>query len=196
MHVNNKIVIIGDSGVGKSTIITRLIHDQFIPHSQPTIGAAFCTKKHIIDNRVFRFNIWDTAGQERYRALAGMYYKDTVGCICVFDVGNRESFFNVEYWIDQYQNKNDQYHRVIILVANKSDIILWEVSKEEIEELARKIDIPLMYTNCIDGQNIQSMFDLLGKLIVDAKKHDTNQINGPIVNLNTVQGGDKSFCCN
>jgi len=196
MYIDNKIVIIGDSGVGKSTIIARLMHDQFIPNSQPTIGAAFCTKKNLIEGKVFRFNIWDTAGQERFRALASMYYRDTTGCICVFDVGSRKSFFNIEYWVDQYQSKNS-LSAVIILVANKCDINInsWEVSKDEIEELQAKLNLPLIYTNCIDGTNVQSMFDLLGKLIVNNRNSDPYSTNKLTTNLSTNNNG-KDFCCN
>lgn len=169
---DNKIVLIGDSGVGKSTIMLWLLNNKYTPFMQPTIGASFCIKTVDINGTKMKLNIWDTAGQERFRSIAGMYYKNTIGCICVFDVTNRKSFSNVEYWLSEYREHNNLDHYGIILVGNKCDAdeSKWNVSRDEANMFAKKHQLPIIYTNCITGDNVINVFEILCKMVIEIKK--------------------------
>ena len=102
-----KVVLIGESGVGKTSIISRYINNTFKSQLMSTPGANFVTKNVIMedDNQSIKFEIWDTAGQERYRALAKVFYKNAAVCILVYDITRRESFEEIEnYWIEEIRN--------------------------------------------------------------------------------------------
>jgi len=113
-----KLAILGDSGVGKSSISTKYVHNTFDDYNPPTIGAAFLTKDIYLSNRTLKLEIWDTAGQERYRSLAPMYYRGAGAVIVVYDITNVESFASAKRWISEVRH-NGQY--IIALVGNKLD---------------------------------------------------------------------------
>ena len=161
-----KIVLVGDSGVGKSSLVHWFIYRSFSP-SQPTIGSAANSKVVKVGRaKSMRLNIWDTAGQERFRSLARLYYRGSAGCLCVFDVSCLESFSNLAYWIDNYKQHN-YINGHILLVANKCDKSNWAVTEDEINSFARKNGLEVIYTNCVQGYNVDKAFDLLVKSIVD-----------------------------
>lgn len=170
-YKNNKIVIIGDTGVGKSTMMGWVTNNRYLDRLEPTIGASFCIKKFDVGYNTIGLNIWDTAGQERYRSIVGLYYKDTVGCLCVFDVTNHESFRNLDYWLSEYQNSLPDKNHIIILVANKCDNHRdkWCVDNFDIEEYAAKNGFELIYTDCISGKNVILAFEKLAESIYDMK---------------------------
>ena len=93
-----KIIILGDSGVGKTNILTKFIDDIFREDSKPTIGVELAIKTFIIDQLIVKTQIWDTAGQERFRAITAAYYKKAMGVIMVFDLTNRHSFEHLSNW--------------------------------------------------------------------------------------------------
>jgi small GTP-binding protein len=190
MHLtDNKVVLIGDSGVGKSTLMLWLLNNKFTPNIQPTIGASFCIKEMVIDNEQIKLHIWDTAGQERFRSVAGMYYKNTSGCICVFDVTDRRSFLSLNYWLIEYEKNNIDKEYAIILVANKCDKNpwLWEVQREEIDYWAEQRNLPIVYTNCLTGENVHNVFNLLAKLIVQIKKDNKNLDKHNFISLHDLK---------
>ena len=101
-----KIVLLGDSGVGKSNLVFRFTKNEFNKDSKSTIGVEFATKTvQIDDNKLVKAQIWDTAGQERYRSIASSYYRGAVGALLVYDVTDRNSFNHVPMWTVQYQGK-------------------------------------------------------------------------------------------
>lgn len=172
-YCDNKVVIIGDSDVGKSTIMLWALQNKFIRNIESTVGASFGVKEFNISGQKVKLNIWDTAGQERFRSITPLYYKNTMGCICVFDVTNRKTFNNLGFWIKQYDDCNHAHNATIIILANKcdKDYSLWEVSKKEIENYALINSIEVIYTNCITGDNIQEAFNKLAKNAIDNKKN-------------------------
>lgn len=162
-----KIVMLGESGVGKTTLVNCLrfgIKDD--ASSCPTIGAAFSSKDIYVNNQLVKIHIWDTAGQERFRSLAKMYYRNTSGCFCVFDVTDRNSFEEINYWFDNYTEHNE--HNNIILVANKTDkdVSEWKVSEEEIKDLTKKLGVSYVFTNYIDMESIDEMFQQMTLLLL------------------------------
>lgn len=116
-----KIVLIGDSGVGKSNMLSRYLSDTFSSDSKATVGVEFGSKNSEIDGNIVKAQIWDTAGQERYKSITNAYYKGAKGAILVFDITKKSSFDSVDKWIVDLKTNGDE-HICIILVGNKSDL--------------------------------------------------------------------------
>ncbi|XWV26615.1 Rab family GTPase [Tupanvirus soda lake] len=185
----NKIVLIGDSGVGKSSLVYWFMYGKSTPMICPTIGAAFCTKEIIYQGNKVKFNIWDTAGQERFRSLVKMYYKGTCGCVCVFDITNKSSFLSLDYWINDYAEHCTDENNKIIIVANKCDHdkSKWCVDEEEIKKIANKYNCDYVLTSCINGQGVNQVFYKLADLILittpDPPKIVIEKSNNEIIDL-------------
>ena len=169
-----KIVLIGDTGVGKSTVMNYLLTGKYEAHNLPTIGASFCIKKLKIGGKLIKLNIWDTAGQERFKSIASMYYKNTLGCACVFDVTVYDSFLNIDYWLTEYKKHCGTDDVNIVIVANKCDYAEseWQISKDEINIYSMSLNLPVFFTDCIEGTNIAEIFDLLATNIIEKQATD------------------------
>ncbi|KAH0985750.1 hypothetical protein GBA52_012927 [Prunus armeniaca] len=116
-----KVVLIGDSGVGKSNLLSRFTRNEFSLESKSTIGVEFATRSIRVDDKVVKAQIWDTAGQERYRAITSAYYRGAVGALLVYDVTRHVTFENVERWLKELRDHTDA-NIVIMLVGNKGDL--------------------------------------------------------------------------
>jgi small GTP-binding protein len=155
-----KVVLLGDSGVGKTNIALRFTEDQFMTDSPSTIVVSMKPKELTIPgtSETFKINIWDTAGQEKYRSLTGMYYKDATAAILIYDTTNKQSFEGIKYWISELKN-NNQSEIVIIIAGNKCDLIEKEqVSYEEAKNYAEEMHALFFLTSAKDGTNINNMF--------------------------------------
>lgn len=131
-----KIVLIGDSGVGKSNLLSRFTRNEFCLESKSTIGVEFATRSVQIDGKTVKAQIWDTAGQERYRAITSAYYRGAVGALLVYDITNIESFNSSKKWLSELRDHADS-NIVVLLAANKSDLDhLRVVSSQQANELA------------------------------------------------------------
>ena len=156
-----KLVLIGDSSVGKTNILSKYLNDEFDQNSKPTIGVEFATKNFEIENNIVKTQIWDTAGQERYRAITSSYYKGAKGCLLVYDITRKESFENIDKWISDLKSAGNE-NMSIILVGNKSDLENErKVTKEEAEEKAKLYNLAFMETSALNGTNIGKAFDEL-----------------------------------
>ena len=116
-----KLVLVGDSEVGKSQLLLRYTKDQFSYKPQSTIGVEFVAKTVRVDDVFIRAQIWDTAGQERYRAITNTYYRQAIGVLLVYDISRRSSFESIEKWLNEVRDHADQKVE-IILVGNKNDL--------------------------------------------------------------------------
>ncbi|KAK1404873.1 Ras-related protein YPT3 [Heracleum sosnowskyi] len=153
-----KLVIIGDSGVGKSNLLSRFTRNEFNLESKSTIGVEFATKTFDFDSKVIKAQIWDTAGQERYRAITSAYYRGAVGALLVYDVTRRISFENVERWLKELRDHTDQ-NIVVMLVGNKSDLRhLVAVSTEDAKDLAERESLYFMETSALEATNVENAF--------------------------------------
>ncbi|KAF9405184.1 Ras- protein yptc6 [Podila epigama] len=157
-----KVVLIGESSVGKTNMLSRFTQNQFNLESKSTIGIEFSTAKSIeIDGKVLKAQIWDTAGQERYRAITSAYYRGAVGALLVYDISNINSFQKLERWLGELQEHADS-NTVIMLVGNKSDLKhLRAVSTEDAQAFAEDHKLMFMETSALDGSNIQLAFTQL-----------------------------------
>jgi small GTP-binding protein len=129
-----KVVLIGDSGVGKSNILTRYLKDEFSLNTKTTVGVEFGTKKLEVDELKVKAQIWDTAGQERYKSITSAYYKGSKGALLVYDITKRSTFENVDRWLEEFR-RNCDADISIILVGNKCDL---EKDREVTIEEAQK----------------------------------------------------------
>ncbi len=129
-------VLIGDSGVGKSNLLSRFTRNEFNLDSKSTIGVEFATRSIQVDAKTIKAQIWDTAGQERYRAITSAYYRGAVGALLVYDISKHQTFENVMRWLKELRDHADS-NIVIMLVGNKSDLRhLRAVPTEEAKQFA------------------------------------------------------------
>ena len=175
-----KLVIIGDSGVGKTNILSRYNNNEFSLITQPTVGVEFGNKIIKKENKSIKLQIWDTAGQERYKAITNAFYKGSKGAFVVYDITRKESFINIDKWIGELKT-NGSDDILIVLVGNKTDLEdKREVLTEEVEKKAKQYGIAFCETSALNGQNIEHAFDILIEQIlkdVDKKKEKENKNN-------------------
>lgn len=153
-----KLVLIGDSGVGKSNLLSRFTKNEFNLESKSTIGVEFATKSLKIDGKVIKAQIWDTAGQERYRAITSAYYRGAVGALLVYDVTRHVTFENVTRWLKELRDHTDP-NIVVMLLGNKSDLRhLVAVSTDEAKSLAEREALYFMETSALEATNVENAF--------------------------------------
>lgn len=192
-----KLLLIGDSGVGKSCCLLRFSEDSFTPSFITTIGIDFKIRTIELDGKRVKLQIWDTAGQERFRTITTAYYRGAMGILLVYDVTDRRSFENIQTWFSNVeQHATEGVNK--ILIGNKCD---WEekrvVSTEEGQELASQLGIPFLEVSAKTNKNIEEAFFSLAadikKRIIDTSKSE--QASGPTVNVDQGGSGSGSKCC-
>ena len=184
-----KIVLIGESSVGKTNILSKYLNDEFNPNSKATVGVEFGTKNYKIDNNVVKVQIWDTAGQERYRSITSAYYKGAKGCFIVYDITRRSSFDSIDRWLTDLKANCDE-KITIVLLGNKSDLEEQrEVSKDEGQQKAELYKLAFMETSALNGNNIENAFS---ELINDVYKRHHSLIEKEA----TIELGDKGVDLN
>ena len=158
--VTIKVVLIGNSGVGKTCISQRYINDSFTNNEQSTVGASYFQKKLEIDGKSINLDIWDTAGQERYRSMGKMFYKDAFIVLFVYDITDKKSFLELKnVWYDEIK-KTGEKHSVLAVVGNKSDLYLKEqVDEDEARKLADDIGAIYALVSAKEGDCINLLFD-------------------------------------
>jgi len=166
-----KIVLIGDTSVGKSCLLTRFADDQFSDSYVTTIGVDFRFKTMIVCDKITKVQVWDTAGQERYRSITNAYYRGAEAIMIVFDMTNRDSFTHIQDWMEEiikYTGKDV----VIIVGANKSDLNDKKVKKEEMEEFTKKKGIKIFECSAKTGDGVENAFKYMVETLI--KKNDKN----------------------
>jgi len=153
-----KVVLIGDSGVGKSNLLSRFTRNEFNLDSKSTIGVEFATRTLTIDNKTIKAQIWDTAGQERYRAITSAYYRGAVGALLVYDIAKHSTYVNVARWLRELRDHADA-NIIIMLVGNKSDLKhLRAVPTDEAKAFAAENNLSFIETSALDASNVESAF--------------------------------------
>jgi Ras-related protein Rab-11A len=151
-------VLIGDSGVGKSNLLSRFTRNEFNLDSKSTIGVEFATRSIQVDDKVVKAQIWDTAGQERYRAITSAYYRGAVGALIVYDIAKVSTFESVDRWLKELRDHADS-NIVIMLVGNKSDLRhLRAVPTEVAKQYAMDKGLSFMETSALDASNVELAF--------------------------------------
>lgn len=154
-----KVVLIGDSGVGKSNLLSRFTKNEFNLESKTTIGVEFATKTIEWEDKIIKAQIWDTAGQERYRAITSAYYRGAVAALLVYDITKMNTFTNVEKWLQELKTYADD-NIVVMLVGNKTDLAnLRAVKVEEAKGFAEKNELAFIETSALDSTNVVEAFE-------------------------------------
>ena len=165
-----KMVLIGDSSVGKTNIMSKFLKNEFREDSRATVGVEFGSKIFSVDKYKVKVQIWDTAGQERYRAVTNAYYKGAKGAFIVYDITRKETFDNVERWYYDLKNSSDK-NPTIMLIGNKSDLESQrQVSKENGEEKAKSFELAFLEMSALSGENLEKGFNLLVTEIFNKSK--------------------------
>ncbi|KAF7842802.1 ras-related protein RABA2a [Senna tora] len=153
-----KVVLIGDSGVGKSNLLSRFTRNEFCLESKSTIGVEFATRTLEVEGRTIKAQIWDTAGQERYRAITSAYYRGALGALLVYDVTKPTTFENVSRWLKELRDHADA-NIVIMLIGNKTDLKhLRAVATEDAQSYAEKEGLSFIETSALEATNVEKAF--------------------------------------
>lgn len=195
-----KLLIIGDSGVGKSSLLLRFADNTFSGTYITTIGVDFKIRTIDINGEKVKLQIWDTAGQERFRTITSTYYRGTHGVIVVYDVTSAESFVNVKRWLHEIEQNCDVVSR--ILVGNKNDCPEKKVVEtDDATKFAEQMGIQLFETSAKENINVEEMFNSITELVLQQKKENAVRQNAE-QNKQTVKldkkgskGGKKAGCC-
>ena len=196
--LNLKIVLIGDSNVGKTTLLYKYLNDENTEDITPTLGLENKVKTSLIKGIKTKIQLWDTVGQEKFNSLTQNIFQNTDGILIIFDLTNKESFTNIQKWI----SKSDKNIKTII-VGNKSDLIdNRQVTKEDIKLITQKYNY--VEVSALNGTNVDKAFDTLLQAIV-GKKTDEELfadfgIHDPMLSLsgsiiNNINGKPKKKCC-
>ncbi|KAK3127303.1 hypothetical protein QOZ80_7AG0571160 [Eleusine coracana subsp. coracana] len=153
-----KVVLIGDSGVGKSNLLSRFTRNSFALDSKSTIGVEFATRTVQVESKTIKAQIWDTSGQERYRAITSAYYRGAVGALLVYDVTKAMTFENVKRWLKELRDHADS-NIVVMLIGNKIDLRhLRSVAVEDAASFAESEGLFFIETSALDATNVEKAF--------------------------------------
>jgi small GTP-binding protein len=182
-----RVVVLGQSNVGKTSIIKRIIHNKFDNNTMSTVGA--CFRSYIPDkyNGEIKLEIWDTAGQERYKSLAPIYYRDADIILFIYDITDEHSFLEAQKWINEIENYNNNY--VMILIGNKSDLNeKRKISLDDANNYSNEHLINYYEVSALNGNNIEYAFDQIIQYTIT---------NYPKKSLENIIDLDKRIsCCN
>ena len=200
-----KVVLLGEAGVGKTSIISRYVNNTFSDVLMSTTGASFAIKKLEIDDHKIKFQIWDTAGQERFRSLAKIFYQNAAVAVLVYDITRRDSFQKLkDFWVKELK-ENAPSDIILAVAANKSDNYEFEVvSLKEGKELAQEINAIFKSTSAMLSHGIEDLFKLIGEKFINpslyineptiTKKEEEFRKNIKIKNAKK-QKAEKKKCC-
>lgn len=195
-----KLLIIGDSGVGKSSLLVRFADNTFSGNYITTIGVDFKIRTIEVRGERVKLQIWDTAGQERFRTITSTYYRGTHGVIVVYDVTSGDSFANVKRWLHEIDQNCDVVNR--ILVGNKNDdpdrkVVL----TEDARRFSNQMNIQLFETSAKENLNVEEMFRAITELVLKSKRSQQDQLNQPAESIRVgsrrpgQRPAKKSGCC-
>ncbi len=199
-----KIVIVGDSNVGKTNILNRFVSNDFSADSRATVGVELSSKSYKINGKIIKLHLWDTAGQERFKSITSSYYKGAKGAMIVYDITNKESFLHLDKWIKEVRDNGGKNINVVIC-GNKSDLELKRVvSTEEGMNLAKQNDIMFFETSALNSFNIEEAFQLLIKEVYSVaikatikaeKEENFFHGNSTKIDSSSSPGSKKKKCC-
>ena len=172
-----KMILIGDSGVGKTNILNRYINNTFSETTKSTVGVELGTKVEEYNNTKIKVQIWDTAGQERYKSITKTYYKGAKGAFIVYDITKKDSFKNIDKWIQDLREFGED-DAAILIVGNKSDLEeSREVTTDEVKKKAEVYKMAYCETSALKSKNINYAFQTLIKLVAEKMENKKNEEN-------------------
>ncbi|OAY39697.1 ras-related protein RABA2a [Manihot esculenta] len=199
-----KVVLIGDSGVGKSNLLSRFTRNEFCLESKSTIGVEFATRTLQVEGRTVKAQIWDTAGQERYRAITSAYYRGALGALLVYDVTKPTTFENVSRWLKELRDHADA-NIVIMLIGNKTDLKhLRAVATEDAQSYAEREGLSFIETSALEATNVEKAFQTIlseiyriisKKSLSSEEPTPANIKEGKTIVVGGSEGNAKKPCC-
>jgi small GTP-binding protein len=196
---NFKFLVIGPSGVGKTSLLRRLIDDEFSPSFTPTIGCEYLSTMMEIDGQPVKLQIWDTAGQERFRAIAKSYFRHAVGVLLVYDITDRASFDDLLFWLNDVHALSDP-NAVITLIGNKLDLAGQRaVTTSEAQTFASNHQMTYLETSAKGGDNVNEAFRRVAQSVYELAETGKLSSIGPSKSSGVVVshgGGKRGKGCN
>mmetsp|Transcript_15254 Transcript_15254/g.17291 ORF Transcript_15254/g.17291 Transcript_15254/m.17291 type:complete len:196 (-) Transcript_15254:238-825(-) len=193
---NWKLVMLGETAVGKSSLVLRFTRDRFLDFQESTIGAAFATQSVIVNGNTIKFEIWDTAGQERYHSLAPMYYRGAKAAVVVYDITSKTSFERAKAWVVELQQAGGT-SMVVALAGNKTDLAMQrEVTPDEAQQYATANSLLFMETSAKSNYNVTELFATVAKHLPSAEvsQESTSQNQVLLGQTNPDQAEDGCAC--
>lgn len=171
LNLDAKVVLLGDSGVGKSSIAVRYVNNTFSEAFEVTIGGGFLQQTaRLSDGTNLKLDIWDTGGQERFRSLLQLYYRDASAALITYDIGVEKSLESCEYWVNEL--KSNEKDCILFLVGNKSDLPERRLDQKRAEAFASRHGMSWIETSAKTGDNINKLFEMVGSQIVRQKSSE------------------------
>ncbi|CAL9736525.1 ypt/Rab-type GTPase Ypt7p [Monosporozyma servazzii] len=196
-----KVIILGDSGVGKTSLMHRYVNDKYSQQYKATIGADFLTKEVAVDDKVATMQVWDTAGQERFQSLGVAFYRGADCCVLVYDVTNTKSFENIKTWRDEFlvhANVSSPETFPFVILGNKVDIEdnKKTVNAKSAQELTKSLgNIPLFLTSAKDAINVDSAFEEIARNALQQNQNDADAFEDDFNDAINIQlDGDSNSC--
>ena len=199
-----KLIVLGDSGVGKTNIIRRYVSDTFSIDTKATVGVEFFTKSFRVNNDIVKLEIWDTAGQERYKSITSAYYKGSRGALLVYDITRYSTFEDIEKWMKEIKERIQGSLKMMI-IGNKVD--LKDERNVDIETAlnkAKTLNVPLLETSAVDSTNVHKAFEMILKEMYkelkiekESDKNEQNKIEGVKLDtdISNKNQNEKKACC-
>ncbi|KAJ4754370.1 Ras-related protein Rab-5A [Rhynchospora pubera] len=168
-NIQAKLVLLGDMGTGKTSLVVRFVKGQYHDCQESTIGAAFFSQVLSLNDAIVKFDIWDTAGQERYHSLAPMYYRGAAAAIVVYDISSTDSFARAKKWVEELKRQGNTY-MIMALVGNKVDLEKdRKVHIEEGTQYAEENGLYFTETSAKTALNVNELFYEVAKRLVKAR---------------------------
>ncbi|WOK94208.1 ras-related protein RHN1 isoform X2 [Canna indica] len=191
--IQAKLVLLGDMGTGKTSIVLRFVKGQYFDCQESTIGAAFFSQVLSLNEATVKFDIWDTAGQERYHSLAPMYYRGAAAAIVVYDISSTDSFIKAQRWVRELQRQGNPY-LIMALVANKVDLeSKRKIEHEEGLQYAQDHGLFFIETSAKTAENINELFYEIAKRLAKSQPSRSSGMN--LSNETRYNGRRTLFCC-
>lgn len=193
-----KVLLLGNSTVGKSSILYRYTSDSFTDNFISTIGVDFHNAKLKHHDKDINLQIWDTAGQERFNTIVRSYYRETDFVILVYDVSSVETFQNIRHWLREIKENANNNNLFIILVGNKSDLIQRKVNKKKGIKLAKEYGLEFLETSAKNNENVDKLFQIISEYAFRRADNDERVMSDKIVLLGeklNKKKKNKRKCC-